>query len=133
LKRAHGPNRKRCGSSNPAEIGAQIEALTEALNAVLARRRKRTAFRRERIQVHKFTVGQCVELVATEAQQPCAANYVIIRLVANDDGDPKYRVKSSEESQERIIEESRLTLTQKSVGGGGTRPDIANAAKLPPG
>jgi hypothetical protein len=83
--------------------------------------------------VHKFTVGQCVELVATEAQQPCPANYVIIRLVANDDGDPKYRVKSSEESQERIIEESRLTLTQKSVGGGGARPDIVNAAKLPPG
>jgi len=26
LKRAHGPNRKRCGSSNPAEIGTQIEA-----------------------------------------------------------------------------------------------------------
>ena len=83
--------------------------------------------------MHKFTVGQCVELVATEAQQPCPANYVIIRLVANDGGDPKYRVKSPEESQERIIEESRLTLTQKSVGGGGARPDIANAAKLPPG
>jgi hypothetical protein len=133
LKRAHGPNRKRCGSSNPAEIGAQIEALTEALNAVLARRRKRSGVSSRENSGAQIYCRTMRRTCRHEAQQPCAANYVIIRLVANDDGDPKYRVKSSEESQERIIEESRLTLTQKLVGGGGARPDIANAAKLPPG
>jgi hypothetical protein len=75
--------------------------------------------------MHKFTVGQMVELVANDAQQRCAANYVVIRLVANSDGDPQYRIKSPDETMERIVGESRLTLARNPVGPGGAQPDMS--------
>ncbi len=66
--------------------------------------------------MHKFTVGQLVELAPDGTQHSGTANYVIIRLVTNGDDDPQYRVKSPDEAHERVVAESRLTLVQNPPG-----------------
>ena len=60
--------------------------------------------------MHKFTVGQRVNLASPDLQSPSQNNFVIIRLLINGDADPRYRIKCNAENFERVVYESELTL-----------------------
>jgi hypothetical protein len=61
---------------------------------------------------HKFSVGQKVDLVHRMLQTAPRGEYRVIRLMPDNDrdaGDPIYRIKSSDETHERVVQESDLT------------------------
>jgi hypothetical protein len=62
--------------------------------------------------VHKFTVGQVVNFTSNESQSTHPEIFVIIRLVVDDEADPRYRIKNSTENFERVVHESELTLAR---------------------
>jgi hypothetical protein len=59
--------------------------------------------------MHKFTVGQVVQFAGPRFLRAAPGPYEITRLVPHSDGEFQYRIKNSEESYERIAEESQLT------------------------
>jgi hypothetical protein len=65
--------------------------------------------------VHKFSVGQLVEL-EPRMLRPCApGSYEIRHLIPiseREPGDPSYRIKSAAEKHERVVAESDLASTQ---------------------
>jgi hypothetical protein len=62
--------------------------------------------------VHKYTVGQLVNFTSTSSQTPHPEIFVIIRLVVDDEADPRYRIKNNTENFERVVHESELTLAR---------------------
>lgn len=63
---------------------------------------------------HKFAVGQKVNLVHRMLQMTPRGQYLVSRLMPDTDrsnGDPIYRIKSADESHERVVQESDLTAT----------------------
>ena len=62
--------------------------------------------------MHKFTVGQLVNFTANDSQSTHPEVFVIIRLVVDDDTDPRYRIKNTTENFERVVHESELALAQ---------------------
>ena len=62
--------------------------------------------------VHKFTVGQLVNFTSNDSQSTHPEIFVIIRLVVDDDADPRYRIKNNTENFERVVHESELTLAR---------------------
>ncbi len=62
--------------------------------------------------MHKFTVGQLVNFTSSELQSTHPEIFVIIRLVVDDDADPRYRIKNNTENFERVVHESELTLAR---------------------
>ena len=64
--------------------------------------------------MHKFTVGQSVDLVTTVLRPSAAGAYEIRHLVPAPDGhpeNPRYRIKNIAEKHERVASESELTLS----------------------
>jgi hypothetical protein len=61
--------------------------------------------------VHKFRVGQTVDLVVSTFRQAAAGQYEIIGLRPADRDDPQYRIKSRSELHERVVAESDLVLS----------------------
>jgi hypothetical protein len=61
--------------------------------------------------MHKFRVGQAVDLLPRMIRQAASGTYEIIRLVPEHEDDPQYRVKSAEERHERVVPESELSLS----------------------
>jgi hypothetical protein len=61
-------------------------------------------------QVHKFKVGQTVDLVPSTARSAASGHYEIIGLRPGDGENPQYRVKSKSEAHERVVSESDLVL-----------------------
>jgi hypothetical protein len=61
--------------------------------------------------VHKFKVGQTVDLVASTFRPAAAGHYEIISLRPVDGEILKYRIKSRSELHERVVEESDLILS----------------------
>lgn len=64
--------------------------------------------------VHKFHIGQIVELNASVLRALACGPYEICRLVPASDRDPSdpcYRIKSSAEKHERAAAESELTCS----------------------
>jgi hypothetical protein len=58
---------------------------------------------------HKFRIGQSVELVPVlPARYSPSGDYKIVRYLPDEDGEPYYRVKSSQEPHERVVKESLL-------------------------
>ena len=62
---------------------------------------------------HKFSVGQKVDLVHRMMQTAPRGQYEVRKLMPESDrdgGNPFYRIKSTEETHERVAQESELTL-----------------------
>jgi hypothetical protein len=63
--------------------------------------------------IHKFKVGQIVDLLPRRLQAAAAGKYEIRQLmpVSDDDSEsPRYRVKSILEKHERVVPESEFML-----------------------
>ena len=58
--------------------------------------------------MHKYKIGQAVDLITSTARSAASGRYEIISLRPADGGDPQYRVKSKSESHERVVSESDL-------------------------
>ena len=64
--------------------------------------------------VHKFKIGQLVELEPSVLRSLAMGPYEIRHLIPSSDrdpGDPCYRIKSTAEKHERVASESELTLS----------------------
>jgi hypothetical protein len=61
---------------------------------------------------HKFKIGQTVDLIPSTGRSAASGHYGIISLRPADDGSPTYRIKSKNESHERVVSEVDLTLFQ---------------------
>jgi hypothetical protein len=64
--------------------------------------------------MHKFKIGQYVEIEPTVLQLLAPGGYEIRHLMPSSDrdpADPRYRIKNSAEKYERVVSESRLTLS----------------------
>jgi hypothetical protein len=64
--------------------------------------------------MHKFKIGQNVDLITSTARSAASGRYEIISLRPADGGDPQYRVKSKSESHERVVSESDLVSSASS-------------------
>ena len=67
--------------------------------------------------MHKFNVGQSVDLLSTMQRPSAAGAYEIRHLVPAPDGspdNPRYRIKHLDEKHERVASESELTLSRRS-------------------
>jgi hypothetical protein len=67
--------------------------------------------------MHKFNIGQSVDLESTMLRQAALGAYEIVHLVPAPDGspeNPRYRIKSIAEKHERVASESELTLSRAS-------------------
>ena len=61
--------------------------------------------------MHKFKIGQLVELEPNVRQSLAPGGYEIRHLMPSSDRDPGYRIKNTAEKYERVVPESRLTLS----------------------
>jgi hypothetical protein len=61
--------------------------------------------------VHKFKVGQTVDLIPSTFRSAAAGQYEIVSLRPVDGDNPKYCVKSKSESHVRVVSESDLILS----------------------
>jgi hypothetical protein len=64
--------------------------------------------------VHKFKIGQTVELEPSVLRPSAPGGYKIRHLVPSSDrdpGDPCYRIKNVAEKYERVVPESAITLS----------------------
>ena len=62
--------------------------------------------------VHRFKIGQSVELVSSTLRSAASGRYEVMSLRPTDgSGDLQYRVKSKNESYERVVSESDLVLS----------------------
>ena len=64
--------------------------------------------------IHKFKVGQIVDLIPTTFRSAAKGSYEIVRLVPMSTQDPQYRIKSKSEIHERVVSEGDLTLSSQS-------------------
>jgi hypothetical protein len=61
-------------------------------------------------QVHKFKVGQTVDLIPSTFRSAAKGAYEIVSLRPAEDGSTRYRIKSKSESHERVVSEGDLIL-----------------------
>jgi hypothetical protein len=67
--------------------------------------------------MHKFNIGQSVDLITTLLRPSAAGAYEIRHLLPAPDGspeNPRYRIKNIAEKHERVASESDLTLSRAS-------------------
>jgi hypothetical protein len=60
--------------------------------------------------VHKFKIGQIVDLIPSMGRSAASGHYEIVSLRPADGGSPQYRIKSKNESHERVVSESDIIL-----------------------
>jgi hypothetical protein len=70
-------------------------------------------------QIHKFRIGQSVDLIPSTFRTAATGGYEIVRLQPADSGTPQYRVKSKSESHERVVAESDLVPSETTLFGRG--------------
>jgi hypothetical protein len=58
--------------------------------------------------IHKFKVGQTVDLIPSTFRSAAKGSYQILSLRPAEDGSTRYRIKSTSESHERVVSESDL-------------------------
>jgi hypothetical protein len=58
--------------------------------------------------IHKFKVGQTVDLIPSTFRSAARGAYQIVSLRPAEDGSTRYRIKSKSESHERVVSESDL-------------------------
>ena len=71
----------------------------------------------DNIVMHKFSVGQTVNLIPRVLRSAAGGEYEIRHLMPAPDADPetpRYRIKNIAEKHERIASESDLTLSNRS-------------------
>jgi hypothetical protein len=61
--------------------------------------------------IHKFKVGQSVDLIHSTFRAAARGSYLIVGLRPAADGDTQYRIKSKSEAHERVVSENDLILT----------------------
>ena len=61
-------------------------------------------------QLHRFTVGQHVEIIPSRLLSTARGSYEIRRLIPISGIDPQYRLKGRNEVHERIVSERSLRL-----------------------
>ena len=61
--------------------------------------------------IHKFKVGQTVDLIPSTFRAAANGSYEILSLRPAEDGTTRYRIKSKSESHERVVAESDLVLS----------------------
>lgn len=59
--------------------------------------------------IHRFKVGQTVEIQPSKLRRAVAGRYAITQLLPCDSNDPQYRLKSEDEKHERIVPERDLS------------------------
>jgi hypothetical protein len=58
---------------------------------------------------HRFRIGQKVQLTRGFANRAAAAgDYQVVRQLPDDDGECRYRIKSTREAHDRVVKESEL-------------------------
>ncbi len=60
--------------------------------------------------LHKFKVGQTVDLIPSTLRSRSKGAYQIVSLRPSEDGTTQYRIKSKDEAYERVVAESDLVL-----------------------
>lgn len=60
--------------------------------------------------VHKFRVGQIVDLIPSTFRRAAAGHYEIVKLQPVDGEVPQYRIKSRSEQHERVVAEIDIVL-----------------------
>ena len=61
--------------------------------------------------IHRFKIGQIVDLIPTTFRSAAKGSYEIVRLVPASAQDPQYRIKSKSEIHERVVSEGDLILS----------------------
>jgi hypothetical protein len=61
--------------------------------------------------VHKYRVGQVVDLIHSTFRSAAKGTYEIVGLRPAEDGNMEYRIKSKSEAHERVVSEGDLVLT----------------------
>jgi len=61
--------------------------------------------------IHRFKIGQTVDLIPSTFRSAARGNYEIVSLRPAEGGNPQYRVKSKSENHERVVGESDLILS----------------------
>ena len=61
--------------------------------------------------VHKFRIGQSVDLIPSTFRSAASGHYEIISLWPAEGGNPQYRIRNKSESHERVVAESDLIPT----------------------
>ncbi len=65
-------------------------------------------------QIHRFKIGQTVDLIQSTFRSAATGQYEIIGLRPVDGEIPQYRIKSRSKSHERVVAESDLILSSHS-------------------
>lgn len=60
--------------------------------------------------VHKFRVGQNVDLIPSTFRAAATGSYEIVRLRTGEDGNAQYLIKSASEAYERVVSESDIVM-----------------------
>jgi hypothetical protein len=60
--------------------------------------------------VHKFKVGQNVDLIPSTFRAAATGSYEIVRLRTAEDGNAQYLIKSPSEAYERVVSESDIVM-----------------------
>jgi hypothetical protein len=63
--------------------------------------------------IHKFKVGQTVDLLPSTFRSAAGGTYQIVSLRPAEGGNTHYRIKSKSEAHERVVSESDLVLSAK--------------------
>lgn len=63
--------------------------------------------------IHKYRVGQTVDLIQSTFRTAARGNYEIVSLRPAEGGNPQYRIKSKSEAHERVVGESDLILSSR--------------------
>jgi hypothetical protein len=63
--------------------------------------------------IHKFRVGQTVDLIQSTFRSAATGRYEIVSLRPADGHDPQYRIRSKSETHERVVAESDLILSSR--------------------
>ncbi len=63
--------------------------------------------------IHKFKVGQTVDLIPSTFRSAARGHYEIVSLRPAEGGNPQYRIKSKSESHERVVAENDLILSSR--------------------
>jgi hypothetical protein len=61
--------------------------------------------------IHKYKVGQSVDLIQSTFRSAAGGHYEIVSLRPAEGGSPQYRIKSRSETHERVVAESDLILS----------------------
>lgn len=61
--------------------------------------------------VHKYKIGQTVDLIPSTFRSAASGEYEIVSLRPADAGTPQYRIKSKQEAHERVVSESDLVAS----------------------